>query len=360
MISPQELSLRIEGAKARLRKRLVGLDVATVGLSEYNQRYLRSKIADIDTALHIYGNLIRLAFGRGKKAPEESTVVDYGGGSGVLSLLAKEVGVKTQIYIDIYDVSRQDASTLGKKVGLPIDHAISGDVDALVEYAERNSLSVDGLVSYDVLEHIYDIPAHFRTLSSLPGDFRAVYGSGANIKNRWYVKAVTRQHLKAEFQDRQKQWGHKDRDALKAYFEIRKEIISGYAPELKSEQVEQLARETRGLMKDDIERCVEEFRTNGKHSYVPDHPTNTCDPLTGNWCEHLMEQGWLKRKVEEGGFKAQIVPGTYPFTGNPIKKLKKAGVNTLIRLIGESSLFVSPYIMLSADKVAVRSAVPVS
>jgi hypothetical protein len=350
MISNQAISAKIESAKARLRKRLVSLDVSTVGLSEYNQRYLRSKIADIDTALHIYGNLLRLAFHRSEKTPEESTVVDYGGGSGVLSLLSKEFGVKTVVYIDIYDVSRQDATTLGKKIGLEIDHGLSGDVDALVEYAKRNSLSVDGLVSYDVLEHIYDITSHFQKLSSLPGNFRAVYGSGANIKNRWYVKAVTKQHNDAEFRDREKKWGHKDRDALRAYFDLRKEIIGTYAPQLTAQQVEQLARETRGLIKGDIERCVDEFRSKGKHSYVPDHPTNTCDPLTGNWCEHLMDQDWLKRKVEEAGFRAQIKPGSYPVTGNAVKKLKKAGVNTLINLIGTSSLFVSPYIMLCADK----------
>ncbi len=354
MMQAQELSAKIESAKQRLRKRLVTLDVGSVGLSDYNQRYLRSKIADIDTALHIYGNILRLAFERGARPLEESTVVDYGGGSGVLSLLAKEVGVKTIVYIDIYDVSRQDTSALGKKMGLPLDHALSGDVDALVEYAKRNSLQVDALISFDVLEHIYDIPSHFQKLAGLPGDFRAVYASGANIKNRWYVKAVTKQHIDAEFRDREKQWGHKDRDALRAYFDIRKEIIATYAPQFTAQQVEQLSRETRGLMKEDIERCVDDYRAKGKHSYVPDHPTNTCDPLTGNWCEHLMDQDWLKRKVEESGFRVQILPGTYPVTGTAVKKMKKVGVNTLINLIGTSSLFVSPYIMLCADKGSAR------
>jgi hypothetical protein len=46
-----------------------------------------------------------------------------------------------------------------------------------------------------------------------------------------------------------------------------------------------LAKKTRGLMKDDIEKLVEEYIASGKITYQPDHPTNTCDPYTGNWAD---------------------------------------------------------------------------
>lgn len=351
MISASELSTRIISAQARLRRRLVSLDIPSSGLSDYNQRYLRSKIAGIDTALHIYGRVLRQALAHSDRPLEQLTVVDYGGGSGVLSLLAKELGAGTVIYIDIYDVSRADAATLGRQVGLPLDHALSGDVDALIDYVRKHSLRVDAVVSFDVLEHIYDVPAHFKKLSSLSTEpFRAVYASGANIKNRWYVKGVTKQQIDAEYQNRTKEWGHKERDTLRAYFDLRKEIISSRAAQLSPKNVEQLAKETRGLMKTDIERCVDDYLARGKHSYVPDHPTNTCDPLTGNWCEHLMPLEWLAKKVEDAGFAVRILPGDYPVIGTTLKKIKKKAVNTVIGALGEGAMFVAPYFLLSADK----------
>ena len=351
MISASDLDSRIASARQRLRQRLVSLDVSSVGLSEYNQRYLRAKIVGIDTALHIYGRILHVALSNAALPIEKLTVVDYGGGSGVLSLLAKELGVGTVIYIDIYEVSRADAAALGNKISLPLDHTLSGDVDALVDYAANKSLTVNAVVSFDVLEHIYDVPAHFKKLSGLTAQpFRAVYASGANIKNRWYVKGVTQQHLDAESRDRKKEWGHKDRDTLAAYSDLRKQIIAAHAPQLSVQEVDRLTSETRGLMKPDIERCVDEFRAKGKHSYVPDHPTNTCDPLTGNWCEHLMDQDWLRTRVEEAGFKVQILPGNYAVNGGLLKSAKKLAVNTVISLLGSGSMFVSPYFFLCADK----------
>jgi hypothetical protein len=353
MISALDLQSRIASARQRLRQRLVSLDISTVGLSEYNQRYLRAKIGGIDTALHVYGKILQVAFSNVASPIEKLTVVDYGGGSGVLSLLAKELGVGTVIYIDIYEVSRADAAALGNKIGLTLDHTLSGDVDTLVDYVAKNALTVNAVVSFDVLEHIYDVPAHFKKLSELSAQpFRAVYASGANIKNRWYVKGVTQQHLDAESRDRKKEWGHKDRDTLTAYSDLRKQIITAHAPQLGAAEVDQLTRETRGLMKDDIERCVDEYRAEGKHSYVPDHPTNTCDPLTGNWCEHLMDQDWLRARVEEAGFKVQILPGNYAVNGSFVKRGKKLAVNTLISVLGSGSMFVAPYFFLCADKNA--------
>lgn len=110
---------------------------------------------------------------------------------------------------------------------------------------------------------------------------------------------------------RPREWGHKERDTLEAYFSARKKIISTYAPELKPEEVEYLAHSTRGLRQDDIQRSVDEYRQTGRISYKIDDPTNTCDPYTGNWCEHLIDFCWLTQVVREAGFSAEILPGCY-------------------------------------------------
>ena len=50
---------------------------------------------------------------------------------------------------------------------------------------------------------------------------------------------------------------------------------------------------------------------NGKISYQISHPTNTCDPITGNWCEHLLGFNWLISTANSLGYNANISKGKY-------------------------------------------------
>jgi len=53
-------------------------------------------------------------------------------------------------------------------------------------------------------------------------------------------------------------------------------------------------------------------RFGGTISYQIADPTNTCDPYTGNWCEHLIDFGWLERTVRSAGFcQVKILAGFY-------------------------------------------------
>lgn len=208
------------------------------------------------------------------------------------------------MYNDIYDVCCRDVRILSSTLGLPLAHIVCGDVDDLVAYLNENEITVDAVVSHDVLEHIYDVKHHFEALAGLQGNFRIVYTSSANPKNPLIVRRLRKKQIEVEHMTREKAWGHKERDTLEAYFLARKRIISAHAPELKPEDVENLARSTRGLRYDDIQRVVDEYRQTGRVCYQIDDPTNTCDPYTGNWCEHLIDFRYLIRVVQEAGFSA--------------------------------------------------------
>ena len=351
------LSDRIASAQVRLRDKLLALDVTSSGISEYNQRYLGEKIRCVESSLQLYSRLLYFSLSDNSVPLERFTLVDYGGGSGILSFLAKEIGVGTIVYNDIYDVSCVDVRLLSNIFGLPLDHVFCGDIDDLISYLRLNSLSVDAITSYDVLEHIYDVEYHFKRLGSLSdGQFRVVYASGANIENPWYVHTVTKEQVDTEYKNREKKWGHKERDMLRAYLDVRKEIISSHAPELPSDQVEQLSRLTRGLIQPDIEKCVDEYRRQGSIDYLPDHLTNTCDPYTGNWCEHLMELGWLEQILKYEGFSVEILPGYYGSSGSLLKKYTKIFINAAIRLLGRRGMFLAPYYILYAEFLAEQSA----
>lgn len=217
----QEISL----AKERLHKKLLALDIGSLGITEYNQRYLGDKLKNIDGVLDLYGYLLRLCLSNNSLPIQQSVFVDYGG-SGVLSLLAKELGVGKVIYVDIYEGSCNDVGILSKALRLPLDHIICGDIDDLVSFVKENSIIIHSIASYDVLEHIYDVEDHFDKLAALQEDyFRIVYASGANIKNPRIVRNLQKQQqVRAEHENREKTWGHKERDSLRAYYDIRKDL----------------------------------------------------------------------------------------------------------------------------------------
>lgn len=351
MSSREGLTTQITIAQNRLYHKLSGLDLREMGISDYMQRYLGTYFANLKGVLQLYGRLLYLALRDSPVPLENFTLVDYGGGSGLISLLAMEAGVGTVVYNDIYDVCCHDAGRISVALGLPIAHIVCGDVDELAQYLEESQIQVNAIVSSDVLEHIYDLKHHFAVLSRLKGDLRIVYATSANGANPLIARRLRKKHVEAEYTDREKQWGHKERDTLEAYFSARKRIISAYAPELKPEEVEYLSRSTRGLRQDDIRKCVDEYRRTGGISYQISDPTNTCDPYTGNWCEHLIEFHWLRQMVQKAGFSAKILPGYYTIGGSILKRVLKAGFNVIIRLLGRKGVFMAPYYILFLQRI---------
>ena len=345
------LSESLRFARRRLSSKLAQIDLGSLGISEYQQRYLAGYIRNLEGVLQVYGRIISLAVRESQCPLSDFVLVDYGGGSGLLSFLALEAGIGNVIYNDIYDVSCDDAAKLGQALNLPLPRIVCGDVDELVSYLRKEKINVNAIVSYDVLEHIYDIERHFETLGALPGAFVVVYGSSANSKNPLIVRRLRKKQIEAEYITRERTWGHKERDTLEAYFLVRKRIIASYAPELSPAEIEHLARATRGLRQDDIEKCIDEYRQKRTISYQIADPTNTCDPYTGNWCEHLIDFGWLERTVRNAGFyQVKILAGFYTLTGSLPKQILKMVCNVMIRFARNKGLFVSPYYILYAKK----------
>jgi SAM-dependent methyltransferase len=352
-MADDDLEQQLASGRRRLRQKLRELDLESAGLSDYNRRYLGQKLAGVDAQLELDADLLRLCLASWTRPLRDFVLVDYGGGTGILAFLAKEIGIGTVVYEDIYDVSCRDADRVARMLDLELDHVVCGDVEELVSMLHANGLAVNAIASYDVLEHIYDVQAHFQELARAPMSaeyFRLVYGSGANIKNRRYVRTVMKVQRAEEYEDRPHEWGHKERDTLRAFLDIRREVIAEYAPELSGEQVEWLARATRGLRKDDIERTVDEYRSTGTVSYRPDHPTNTCDPITGNWSEHLMEPHWIEGVLRDAGFEGHTLAGRYSVSGSRPKRAAKQVLNVAIRIFGRRALAIAPFYVIYATR----------
>ncbi len=357
-IESKQLLDQIAFAQICLYNKLINLDIKSLNISEYNQQCLGGKIAILKGILELYGRLLYLCLNNSRISPENFVLVDYGGGSGVISFLAAEMGIGTVIYNDIYDVSCTDVGCLSNALGLKLDHIVCGDVGELVSDVQENSIHVNAITSYDVLEHIYDVESHFKKLSCLSDrKFRIVYASGANIENPRHVRIVKKKQIESEYKNRDKKWGHKERDSLQAFLNVRRNIISAYAPDLSFEVVEQLACSTRGLIQRDIEKCVDEFRLQGSIAYHIEHPTNTCDPYTGNWCEHLMDLEWLEQIIKNAGFSVEIMTGRCNTSGSLLKRGVRMFLNAMIQLLGRRGMFIAPYYVVYAD-FAEQSAAP--
>lgn len=341
----ETLKLAVKRLLIKIRK----IDLNRIGISEYNQKYINQILASPENILQRYSYLLELALKNTKNWNKNFALVDYGGGSGLLSLLAVEAGIRTVIYNDIYEISCDDIKKLSQALEIKISDFVCGDIDRLISFVHKSLITIDAVVSYDVIEHIYDIEGYLKKLQLLSkSPIRLVFGSGANIKNLFYKPKIMKKHRMCEYQDRKWYKGHKGRDTLKGYFKVRKEIISKYEPKLNEAEIQRLAYLTRGLIKNDIEKYIDEFKLKKNISYRPNHPTNTCDPYTGNWAEHLMDTDWLKNILIKEGFKAKILCGLYDNDGKFFIKLLKKIQNFFIKYFASKALIISPYYIVYA------------
>ncbi len=344
------LLLDINDAAEKLYEKLIHLNLDNVDLSEYNKKYFSKKVKQLKRELQKYSYLLSLSLEDSKIPYNKFVLVDYGGGSGMFSLLAAELGISKVIYNDIYDKSVKDIKSLTQQLNMKISDFICGDIEDLISYLRVRKINVNCITSYDVIEHIYDIEYYFESLPLISKqEFTIVFGSGANNHNFLIRKKLQNFHNKVEFKNRKKEIGYKDRDSLLNYLTIRKNIIKTQNSKLTTKEVNMLSKASRGLIKKDIIALVSEYDKTRKISYMPNHPTNTCDPLTGNWAEHLMDTEYLKKLLEQQGIETQIKCGYF---GNvktfwPLFNF----INLLIAFFGKYGLFLSPYYILKGKKI---------
>lgn len=328
------------------------VDVNSLPISDYNKRYLLRYQNKLRTHLQRLTFLLAWGLDNTKKPLSETILIDYGGGSGLLTLLAKACGVGTVIYNDIYDVSCVDAEIVGKKLGFQADHYIAGNIDTLDEYLKTNSLVCDVLVSCDVLEHIYDLNEFFQSLHNLSEEnFSYVISTHANPLNPIINRTLMKQQNRAELHDREADYGHKDRDSLLSFLKVRKDIITdNFSAQLNKHDIDQLASNTRGLKESDILAAGQNYIKTGKMPTAPSHPTNTCDPYTGNMADRLTSPFEIRDKMERAGFSSQVLSCYHGNPDNWAKNILAMKLDILINVLGNQGLRLASYFMLYGGK----------
>jgi 2-polyprenyl-3-methyl-5-hydroxy-6-metoxy-1,4-benzoquinol methylase len=343
-----ENSEPIENALKRLIEKLSGLNLKEIGISEYNQRYLEQYIKNFDFYAGLYRQLLMNAIRELNKPIDESVFIDYGGGCGFLSLLAKEAGFIEVIYCDIYDVSCDDARIIAENSGIKIDHFVLGNIDDLVSEIRLKQLYPDLICSFDVLEHIYKPIDFFKSLTQIKNHFSLVFMTSANPFNPIIRRRLMKMQNTAEYKGTSEYWGMKKRDIKIPFLQARKEIIKELLPDAEDGTLHMLAQQTRGLDKSDIREEIDGYKVTGRINYSINHPTNICDPYTGNWTENLIDVRALQKQIHLLNFHSEVSGGFYSFTENRSLNQLKSVLNFLIRRSGKLGLYLSATYTLKA------------
>jgi ubiquinone/menaquinone biosynthesis C-methylase UbiE len=340
----------VNEAANRLYHKLEGIDLETLDVSDYNKRYFGLLLNNLKSNLQKYAYILVWSITKTDIPLNKFVFLDYGGGSGMLSLLAKECNIGTVIYNDIYSVSAKDAESIGKAIGNRADHYVIGDINEVIDFLKEKSINCNAIANYDVIEHIYDIEEFLGKMHLISdSNLRVFFSSGANPYNPVIKRKLVKNHYKCEFFDREHSFGRKERDPLKSYSTIRKEMIKSLNPDLSDDDVAYLCTATKGMIEYDIKKVVNEYLTSGTVTLkqkFPKYSTNTCDPYTGNWAEHLMDVYQLQNILRSNNFQADIWRGYYGDSNTLLKCLAARSLNLLIKNTGRYGLAFSPFFTL--------------
>ena len=116
--------------------------------------------------------------------------------------------------------------------------------------------------------------------------------------------------------------------------------------------IERLAVASRGLAGADVHSAVDRFVETGAYPPELEHPTNTCDPLTGNWAEHFMDPFALATVLAREGFVVRVDGGYYGRSDAFLKRQAGRVLNVGIRSLGSRRLGLAPYYAIVAQRQA--------
>ena len=174
------------------------LDQGSLDISDTSRNFLLKYIEHSRYFVSIYEQIMTKAIKKLTSPIDESTFIDYGGGTGILSCLAKEIGFKTVVYNDINKQSVTDARVISRKLDIEIDFYISGDIEEFIEEVTINRISPDLICSIDVLEHIYDLEFWISTIFKIKNDFSITFMTSANPCNPYISHKLKRLHNRSE------------------------------------------------------------------------------------------------------------------------------------------------------------------
>jgi len=353
-ILPNDLSyaVTLNYAASILEEKLVALDYQSLDISEYGKRYYEFDLRKITYMLQSYVFMLLWSQNKTKKKLNDITLLDHGGGIGILSMLAKLAGIKTVIHQDINPTISNDAFIISKKLDIEIDYFITGTTKDFVTFVNTNNLNLNIVGSRNVIEHVYNVNQFFEETSNIKTDKLILFiSTTANEKNplvNYYTKNLQQSY---EYKGSPIVWGSKEIDPKKSGLTERKRIITTNFDGLTQNEITLLTKLTRGLDKVDILNACKDYQATKTLPTLLKHATNTCVPETGSWVEQLIPLNDYKKMVEVNNFTFDFKNGFYN-TNYQQKYLNIVTpfLNYIIKKLGNKGTFLSPFISIIAER----------
>ena len=153
----------IRQAAKTLVSQLKAIDYERLPISKYNKCYIARLKPVLSYYMKIYADCLLKGLESVGSAPKDITFIDYGGGSGFLSMLAKQAGIGRVIYIDLNPDSVDTIRVLKALAGTGPDIILHGDSDTLADWCSANKVKPQLLIATDLIEHVYDLSAFLPT-----------------------------------------------------------------------------------------------------------------------------------------------------------------------------------------------------
>ncbi|MDR3267685.1 MAG: SAM-dependent methyltransferase [Tannerella sp.] len=313
-------------------ERLRSVDYDGLNISAYNKQYLCRLLPALPYYMRIYARCLSQCLRSAVSPPSGITLVDYGGGCGFLSILAKAAGFGRVIYIDLNPLSVATVHVLRSETGRGPDVILQGDSADLVRYCTAQEITPHMLIATDVIEHVYDLPVFFAGLCTLSPVMQMMFTTASTPYNPLIKRRLHRFMVGCET----------GRTVEPNYFNRRRQFLLDHYPHLTGEALEQWTVHTRGQTYDDMRKALDAGQLP-----QPADRYNTCDPETGNWAERILPVRAYRAFVSPYGYRLTVAKGFYNVRrSNPLTSFVARIINTLIRCSGSPGLSVSPFLFL--------------
>jgi len=307
-----------EDSFKELTIKLNSFDAESSILERYTKDYLQKYLNNIEYEIQLNSRLIYELF-KGQNAPiEKSTVLDIGGGVGIMSMMLVSMGVGKVIYLDQNSAVTKDAELLANTLGFQAHRYLSSSLEQIPSDVAS---TIDIALSRDVLEHIYDLYSLDFSLSFYPNLKRMVHNTSANLYCLWLRKYFEEVHRESEKE------GVISKTANGGYWQDRYEYLLKELGIKNTDEARELATSTRGLNYTDMANFLE----NREYPFERHWASNTCDPANGNWSERLMPVEEYRKWAGKNGFSVNLKGGI--LNGNSGSVASRVGKRTLNILI---------------------------
>ena len=282
-------------AREDIEDLLASLNLAAILPTSYVQKYADYYAANIKDVARSYARIL------GAAGPIEGRrVVDLGCGLAVFALVLDWAGAESVLGVDCDPCFVSAAQELARRSdrGFTIVQATVEDV------LGDDSLCFDAAFSTSFLEHVYDLPGHFRAvLAGLAAHGSYVAETGVNGLHAPTVIRYRHDHRVAEL-------GRQPVDENNPGFRERRcEIIRRALPGVDDRCAQRLARRTRGYAGEELLEAVQKRQAGSSvRRRVPWWSSNTCDPDSGYWPDRLMSPRTALREMRRAGFEAKLLP----------------------------------------------------